>query len=114
MTREEVKEQLAKSPLEWSCTEPTKEGGIEMVRHCAYIVEPTIDSDIFYEILVSLEDGDPTANTTLILSTMDVTLYPRAPYNIDLYASGKSVHELKQIAEAHRLDLVCRMLGINE
>ena len=114
MTREEVKEQLAKNPLEWDCTEPTKEGGIEMVRHCAYIVEPTIDSDIFYEIQASLEDGDATAKTTLLLSTMDVTQYTRAPYSIDLYVSDKSVHELKAKAEEHRLDLACRMLGVTE
>ena len=38
MTREEVKAQLAKCPLEWDCTDPFDRDGDSVIDHYAEIV----------------------------------------------------------------------------
>ena len=110
MTREDVRQQLAKNPLKWDCTEPMEEKGVKVVRHYAEFVEISCDADIYFTIIEEPQGRD----ARLLLSTIDVVQYAISPYDVLLYISRKSVHELKQIAEAHRLDLACRMLGITE
>jgi len=92
MTREEVKAQLAKNPLEW---EEDIEG-ILTAKVCAL---------------------DRTVCITYRLIEDDV--YIKASY-----AGGRFVGEflgveggeeaLKTIAEAHRLELICQLLGVKE
>lgn len=93
MTREDVRQQLEKNPLEWQvCV-----GGVgvfapnvalnDSVETCYHIARGRLYVEAHY-----LDDrlyGDP-------LHTSD---------NLD---------ELKAKAEAHRLDLACRMLGVTE
>ena len=92
MTREEVKAQLAKNPLEW---EEDIEG-ILTAKVCA------LDREVCITFRLIEDD-----------------VYIKASY-----AGGRFVGEflgveggeeaLKTIAEAHRVDLICRMLGVKE
>ena len=92
MTREDVRQQLAKNPLQWQ---------EDTLGHLFSEVF-TLDRDVRI-IFVLIEDD--------ILIKVD-------------YGGGRSVGEffglegddedLKYFAEAHRLDLACRMLGVTE
>lgn len=92
MTREEVRQQLAKNPLEW---EEDIEG-ILTAKVC------TLDR-----------------NVCITYRLIEDDVYIKAAND-----SGRFVGEflgveggekaLKAIAEAHRLDLICRMLGVKE
>lgn len=92
MTREDVRQQLAKNPLQWE---------EDTLGHLFSEVFP-LDRDVRI-IFVLIEDD--------ILIKVD-------------YGGGRSVgeflgfegddEELKEFAEAHRLDLACRMLGVTE
>lgn len=90
MTREEVKAHLAKCPLEWV----EDIDGILTAEVCA------LDREV--RITFLLLEGD---------------VYIKA-HRDGAHRAGEflgvegSEEELKCIAEAHRLDLVCRMLGI--
>jgi len=92
MTREEVKAQLAKNPLEW---EEDIEG-ILTAKVCA------LDREVCITFRLIEDD-----------------VYIKASY-----AGGRFVGEflgveggeeaLKTIAEAHRLELICQLLGVKE
>mgnify|MGYP000929958734 CR=1 FL=1 len=91
MTREEVKAQLAKSPLEWTRSkDPIAEAGVmhNEVR-------------IFYIVT----DGD------VLIKADDCEICAVGEY---LGYKGEDVEALKSKAEAHRLDFICRMLGVTE
>ena len=86
MTREEVKAQLEKSPLEWENRE-------------AELVILTQWLEMKYSIdwrELSIEICSPEECI------------------VDYIASSNDDTELKAIAEAHRLDFICRLLGIND
>ena len=92
MTREEVKAQLAKSPLEW-------------------------EEDI--EGILTAEACPLEREVCITYRLIEDDVYIKAAND-----SGRFVGEflgveggeefLKTIAEAHRLDLICRLLGIND
>lgn len=90
MTREEVRQQLAKNPLVW---------------------ERNIEGNLAAEVCAL----DREVRITFLLLEGDV--YIKA-HRDGAHRAGEflgvegSEEELKCIAEAHRLDLVCRMLGI--
>ena len=115
MTREDVREQLAKNPLEWDCTDPMEEKGIKVVRHYAEFVEISCEADIYFTVKEVRGEGGAVVDVLLYLSAIDVVQHAYSPYDILLiYVPGKSVHDLKELAEAHRLDLACRMMGVTE
>lgn len=115
MTREEVKEQLAKNPLEWDCTDPFERDGVRRVEHYAEIVEISCDADIYYNIREEFDHNGNRIDATLCLTTLDVVQHMYSPYDIVLSVYvDKSLDDIKRIAEDHRLDLACRMLGITE
>ena len=92
MTREEVKAQLAKCPLEW---------------------EEDIDGRLFAEVC-RLE-----REVCIIFILAEGDVYIKADHGGTHHAGEflgveGSEEELKLIAESHRLDFVCRMLGIND
>lgn len=107
MTREEVRQQLEKSPLEWT-REAIERFGYEYlkaeIRHGELNVE--------YRILYDYER----------LELKRVSLYFMAM--ADRWEGGECVlrkvnnfptlEEVKATAESHRVDLICRMLGIND
>lgn len=92
MTREEVKAQLAKCPLEWK-------------------------EDI--EGILTAKVCDLDRNVCITYRLIEDDVYMKAAHS-----SGRFVGEflgveggeeaLKTIAEDHRLDLICRMLGVKE
>ena len=117
MTREEVKAQLSKSPLDWDCTEPFKIYGGSTIDHYAEIIELASDSDIHYTIR---ERFDHNGNKTLIslyFTTIDIIQHSYSPYEIVLVAynyNNISIENIKTIAENHRIDFICNILGIKK
>ena len=94
MTREDVKAQLAKCPLVWGETrldkDPIAEAGV--MHNEVRIFYIVTDGDI----LIKADDGEICA------------------VGEDLGCEGEDVEDLKAKAEAHRLDLICRLLGIKD
>ena len=113
MTREEVKAQLVKCPLEWDCTDPMKERGFEVVRHYAGFVEISCDADIYFTVKEVRDEDGAMIDAMLCLSAIDVVQYAYSPYDIIIETSIAGVAELKAKAEEKRLSMACRMLGIN-
>nr|DAJ30324.1 MAG TPA: hypothetical protein [Caudoviricetes sp.] len=107
MTREEVRQQLAKNPLVWT-READGRFGFEYLK--AKIKRG--DMDVEYRIFYEYE----------CLELKRVSLYLMAM--ADRWEGGECVlrkvdnfptlEEIKATAEAHRLDLICRMLGIKD
>ena len=93
MTREEVRQQLAKNPLEWKVC---LVGVVEFAHN--------VDLNDSVETCYSIERG----RLYIEANYLDDSLYGDPIYISD------NLDELKSKAEAHRLDLVCRMLGIND
>jgi hypothetical protein len=92
MTREDVKAQLAKCPLEW---EEDVEG-ILTAKVCA------LDREVCITYRLIVDD-----------------VYIKAAYGSVCFVGEflgveGGEEELKLIAEAHRIDLICRLLGIND
>lgn len=106
MTREEVRQQLKENPLVWT-READGRFGFEYLK--AKIKRG--DMDVEYRIFYEYE----------CLELKRVSLYLMAM--ADRWEGGECVlrkvdnfptlEEVKATAEAHRLDLICRLLGIN-
>lgn len=115
MTREEVKAQLAKSPLEWDCTTPFDRDGEKAIDYYANLMEISSDADVYYTIREVIDDEGSRMCAVLYLSTIDVVQHMYSPCEIVLSVHGDiSVDDIKKIANENRLDLVCRMLGVTE
>lgn len=115
MTREEVKAQLAKSPLEWDCTNPFDRDGGKAIDHYANLMEISSDADVYYVIREAIDDKGSRTCAVLYLSTIDVVQHMYSPYEVVLSVHGDiSVDAIKKIAGENRLDLACRMLGITD
>ena len=115
MTREEVKAQLAKCPLEWSCTDPFDRDGEKVVDHYAELMEVSADADVFYAIREVFDDNGIRTRVVLCLTTIDVVQHMYSPYEVVLSVYDDiSVDEIKSLAEAKRLESTCRMLGVKE
>lgn len=107
MTREEVRQQLAKNPLVWT-READGRFGFEYLK--AKIKRG--DMDVEYRIFYEYE----------CLELKRVSLYLMAM--ADRWEGGECVlrkvdnfptlEKIKATAEAHRIDLICRLLGIND
>ena len=96
MTRKDIKKQLEKNPLVWK----SHEGMTPWIRR-NYAKTYFGHGRIEYEIVVDNELDE----STLAFCVNDDSEY------IDVEGS---LSELKTIAEDHRLDLICQMLGITE
>ena len=97
MTREEVKAQLAKCPLVW---EEKNE---------------TISTKVLSWVGVPCVDFEIVLGESLHLSTY-LSEDDRLPSILiqEEEEEEESVERLKEKAEAHRLDFICRLLGVNE
>ena len=115
MTREDVKQQLAKHPMEWSCTGLFYKDGVKVIDHYSEIVEISCEADLFYTMREELDDRGNRARATLCLTTIDVVQHMFSPYEILLCVSKeRSLDDIKRIAEKHRQNLACSLLGIKE
>lgn len=90
MTREEVKQQLEKSPLRWEDKE------VEIVAHV-----DTGDTPIELHYAIR---GD----------CLNVTIFVNGETTESFIGQYEDVDYLKYAAEDHRLDLICRLLGVKE
>lgn len=90
MTREEVKAQLAKCPLEW------KDKEIEIV---AYV--DTGDTPIELHYIIR---GD----------CLYLTAFANGETTETFIGQYEDVEYLKYAAEDHRLEIICRLLGVKE
>lgn len=107
MTREEVKAQLAKNPLEWT-REAHPRYGYEYLKAVVKRGELQVEYRIFYEY------------ERLELKRVSLYLMAMA----DRWDGGECVlrkvnnfptlEEVKAKAEAHLLDFICQPLGIND
>lgn len=108
MTREDVKQQLAKHPLEWtSSTDPV---GKSM--HTATIpmdIDPGNSRNYSIEYQVDEVDG----YSDLGLSIYETRKLDGERY-CDIYFFSSDVPDAKKHSEEHRLNLVCSLLGIKE
>lgn len=93
MTREEVRQQLAKTPLEW-----------DILKECIGVFAHNADLNDSVATYYYIARG----RLYIEAHYLDDRLYGDPIYTSD------NLDQLKAKAEAHRLDLVCRMLGINE
>lgn len=114
MTREDVKAQLAKCPLEWSCTDPFDRDGEKVVDHYAELMEVSADADVFYTIREVFEDDGKRVSLKLYLVTMDATQQDKAPYRVLICEKDIPLEDMKQLAEEERVKSACRMLGIKD
>lgn len=107
MTREEVKAQLAKCPLEWT-READGRFGFEYLKAKIKRGDMDIEYRIFYEYKC--------------LELKRVSLYLMAMADrgevgecvMRKFDNFPTLEEVKATAEAHRVDLICRPLGIND
>lgn len=90
MTREEVKAQLAKCPLEWEKCHS------DMVARLPKLTQ-------WLEVKYSINCG-----------VLDVDMCSDEECITDYIASSSYDTELKVKAETHRLDFICRLLGVKE
>lgn len=108
MTREEVRAQLAKLPLEWtSSIDPVGKNihtatipmDIDPVNRCNYFIEYQIDEvDGYSDLGVSIYET----------RELDGERY------CDIYFFSSDVPDAKNLCEEHRLNLICSLLGIKE
>ena len=108
MTREEVKAQLAKCPLEWT-SEALPSLGVEYFKAEIKRGELCIEYYIRYEY-----DDYVLKRVGLYLTAMDCVRAAGECIEMRILVDSQTLDELKAIAEAHRLDFICRLLGIND
>lgn len=107
MTREEVKAQLAKSPLEWK-----KREGLGF--NAYFSLQFRISScHAYYRALVYKAKDRASSIAFIGLDDDKHYLVEEALANSTIKSASEE-EALKQIAEEHRLNLVCSMLGIEE
>ena len=110
MTREEVKAQLAKCPLEWLSTKYWW----AVTDHCAALVGISCDAGAFYVIREEYEDDGKRVSLKLYQVTMDATKQEKAPYKVLIYEKDIPLDDMKQRAEEERVKHACRLLGIKD
>lgn len=109
MTREEVKAQLAKSPLEWTRVEPLSENKTVHTATIPMDMDPKNRSKYSIEYRVEEVDG---------YGDLELSIYES--HGLDgkqychIYVVSTDVPNVKEYSEEHRLNLVCSLLGIKE
>lgn len=107
MTREEVRQQLKENPLEWE-REAHPRYGYEYLKAKIKRGELQVEYRIFYEY-----ERLELKRVGLYLMAM-ADRWEGGECVMRKYDNFPTLEEVKATAEAHRLDLVCRMLGIND
>ena len=107
MTREEVKAQLDKCPLEWTRVEDGR-FGFEYLKAKIKRGDMDIEYRIFYEY-----GRHQLERVSLYLMAM-ADRCEGGECVLCRYDNFPTLEEVKAKAEAHRIDLICRMLGIND
>lgn len=130
MTREEVKAQLAKNPLEWRETLNWVSNHNEDIdsTYRSNHIELSHKVSAFYEIKIKRRwcsggNANLEGRVSLVIEneeakrlygdTPDEYLICEARKAISTFVSYR-IEELESMAESHRLELLCQMLGIND
>lgn len=108
MTREEVKAQLAKSPLEWQ-REARPFHEYDYLK--AEVKRGGIRSE--YRIRYDYKNGR-IKRVSLYLTAMDFKSKVDEGIEVHILGNFQTLDKLKSKAEEHRLDLVCTLLGIEK
>ena len=107
MTREEVKQQLKEHPLGWT-REAHPRYGYEYLKAEIKRGELQVEYRIFYEY-----ERLELKRVELYLMAM-ADRWDGGECVMRKYNNFPTLEEVKATAEAHRVDLICRMLGIND
>lgn len=109
MTREEVKAQLAKSPLEWTRVKTIPDG--KAVHKATIHMDVDLKNWRDYYIEYRVEELNGCGDLELSICEMD-------GYNGNRYCHSyfvsTDVPNVKEYSEEHRLNLVCSLLGVKE
>lgn len=106
VTREDVKQQLAKNPLEWK-----KRAGLGF--NAYFSLQFRISSCHAYYRALVYKSKDRASSIAFI--GLDDDNHYLVEETLDYSSKSTSEEEeLNQIAEEHRLNLVCSLLGIKE
>jgi hypothetical protein len=129
MTREEVKAQLAKRPLEWKMIHDwTTSRNTSRCIHRGSLFRLFDDMSAFYSIRIRRKwnkNGALKLEGTLLLvveAEEAIRLYGEESNEYVIGEASKQadalepcrIEKLEGMAENHRLDLICRLLGIND
>lgn len=108
MTREDVKEQLAKNPLEWTSSNDPVGKNV----HTATIpmdIDPDGECKYAIEYMIIEVDGQ---------SDLELSIYESGGIDgeqcCDIFFVSNDVPDAKKLSEEHRLNLACSLLGIKE
>lgn len=107
MTREEVKQQLKEHPLEWTRVEDGR-FGFEYLKAKIKRGEMDVEYRIFFEY-----ERFELKRVSLYLMAM-ADRWEGGECVLRKFDNFPTLEEVKATAEAHRVDLICRMLGIND
>lgn len=108
VTREDVKAQLAKSPLQWTRAENLSEG---QTVHTA-TVPFELDPDSVYGYSFEYRVIEVVGYADLELAIYEIKGHDEI--SCDIFFHEGEVSEVKEYSEEHRLNLVCSLLGIKE
>lgn len=107
MTREDVRQQLKENPLEWE-REAVERFGYEYLKAKIKRGELQLEYRIFYEY-----ERLELKRVSLYLMAM-ADRWEGGECVMCKYDNFPTLEEVKAKAEAHRIDLICRLLGIND
>ena len=107
MTREEVRQQLKENPLEWT-REAIERFGYEYLKAEIRHGELNIKYRIFYDY----ERLELKRVSLYFMAAAD--RWEGGECVMRKYNNFPTLEEVKAKAEAHRVDLICRLLGIND
>lgn len=107
MTREEVRQQLKENPLEWTRVEDGR-FGFEYLKAKIKRGEMDVEYRIFFEY-----ERFELKRVSLYLMAM-ADRWEGGECVMRKYDNFPTLEEVKTTAEAHRVDLICRMLRVKE
>lgn len=128
MTREDVRAQLAKNPLVWRMIhDGTTHYNMSECIHRTNRVKILGDTLVYYTIRIQrnwLNGGRVRLEGRLsaVVENEELDLLRNEPYEFGVGEASKTtnafepcrVEKLESMSEAHRLDLICQLLGITE
>ena len=109
VTREDVKAQLAKNPLEWTSSKDPSDGKDVHTATIPINIDPNGEYNYVIENRVQKADGVGD----LEISNRDTGRLDGEQY-CDIFFVSNDVPDAKKLSEEHRLNLVCSLLGIKE
>lgn len=109
MTREDVKQQLAKHPLRWKKGKDPSSGRDAHTATIPMDIDPDGECKYAIEYMIIEVDGQ---------SDLELSIYESRGIDgeqcCDIFFVSNYVPDAKKLSEEHRLNLVCSLLGIKE